>query len=151
MRITVLFLGLCLLLLACGNPRKGALSPDARSALDKLADQNLEPKKKYLILARRYVQLLDETAAFSTNAQALAHLEKFNSDNQNALSRLYGQFDGWQRNTNEQDLMLFLMELNEEDFAPKLRRLERDLRARLNGPAERQVFDQTMGYLKMWR
>ncbi|RMG60145.1 MAG: hypothetical protein D6722_21255 [Bacteroidetes bacterium] len=127
---------------ACYDPRKGALSPDARTELDTYADRFIDVEIKYLKASELLAQLLDEAAAIPNDAAAMEHIRKFADDNELALEKIGAAFDGWQRHVNDEDLVTFLQLLHEQPSSRKLRVLVPRFRARIAyNAAWRQEFD----------
>lgn len=133
---------LLLLLSGCYKPQSGSNSPDTRTELDELADQNLPMGEKYLVLGKVVSTLMDETASISQDATAAAHMEEFLSDNESALRRLGIQLDNWQKNLTEEDRLFFVMELLSQPYSTRLKGLTNGLRNRFTGK------EPAMTYLK---
>lgn len=131
MRPTViLFL---ILLSGCYVPKSGSNSPETRTELDELADENLPMGEKYLILGKVVSTLLDETASISQDAAAATHMEEFLSDNASALRRLGIQLDNWQKHLTEEERLFFIMELLSQPYSTRLKGLTNGLRNRFAG------------------
>ncbi|MEM7373253.1 MAG: hypothetical protein AAF587_31805 [Bacteroidota bacterium] len=111
------------LLLSCGSPRTGALSPEARSELDNFAEGYIDIEKKYLKLAEMMASLLEEAAATPSDEAAMGLVQKFASDNDLAIETISIEFDGWQKHVNQDDLMQFVGLLINQPAGKKLRRL----------------------------
>lgn len=115
--------GLGLLLASCAQPQSGALSPDTRTELDKLADRNIDVREKYFQLSIRLAQIMEETAATENDAAAIGKITEFLSDNDVALSRLSSQFDNWAKHETDEVVVGFITDYNEQTSARKLRQL----------------------------
>lgn len=124
---------LLLLLSGCYKPQSGSNSPETRTELDELADQNLPMGEKYLELGKVISTLMDETASIGQDAAASAHMEEFLSDNESALRRLGIQLDNWQKNLTEEDRLFFVMELLSQPYSTRLKGLTNGLRGRFSG------------------
>jgi predicted small lipoprotein YifL len=147
---------LCLLLtlFACGNPRKGALSPESRTELDQFAEANISIEKKYLKLANKIVDLLDEAAALPDEAAAMELIRKFASDNDMAIQRIAAEFEGWQKHVNHDDQMDFVALLVQQPYGKKLKVLVPAFRNRLkarDNPGWLAEYDAFVGTLAIHR
>ncbi|MEZ4773932.1 MAG: hypothetical protein R3D00_12175 [Bacteroidia bacterium] len=127
--------GLTIIFLAgvwsCGNPGKGANSPEARTELDLLSSSDIYVGNKYLRMAEKIALLLEECAAIDTDQDAMTHFRDFAADNEFALDALTDEFDKWQKNIDDEEKMIFVMKLRTQPFAAKLRRLEPAFRSRI--------------------
>lgn len=122
---------LCLLM-SCGSPRKGALSPESRTELDNFAEGFIDIEKKYLKLAEMMAALLEEAAATPNDEAAMGLVQKFASDNDLAIETIAIEFDGWQKHVNQDDLMQFVGLLINQPSGKKLRRLVPAFRNRIS-------------------
>ncbi|MFK7925533.1 MAG: hypothetical protein AB8H47_26510 [Bacteroidia bacterium] len=129
MRIAII-IGICLSFISCGGPQSGSLSPDVRTELDKLADSSMDYREKYFNLSSRIVQILDEMAAIENDAQSIAKLREYMSDNDVALKRLKNQFDGWQKHEDHETVVTFITKYNEQSSARQIRVLAPRLHSR---------------------
>lgn len=122
MRVFI-FLSLVMLMWACSDPQSGSLSPDVRSELDRLADARIDYREKYFDLSERIVQIMNEVASIENDAQAIAKLREYLSDNEGALQRLESQFDGWQKHEDDETVVAFITKYNEQASARRIRML----------------------------
>ena len=137
-------------LMACSNPRKGALDPEVRSELDMLADKDVYVGNKYLRMAEKYALLLEEAAAIEQDEEAMAHLRNFVVDNQVALNLLSGEFDRWQKYIDNEEFMFFVLKLRSKPFSQKLKQLTPAFRRRVSYNQEYvREFDQIMSYIEV--
>ncbi|MEL6256327.1 MAG: hypothetical protein AAFR87_30265 [Bacteroidota bacterium] len=148
-RILTTVLLLSFLLQACKDPKSGALSPETRTELDVLADDPYKPpSQKYIELSRVMAKLLDEASAKPGDAAAVAHIVEFTTENDAALDRLYGELDKWQKHMENEDRMLFVMNLMAEKSTTTLQNRSRSFRRRISGnPDWLRQYDQAMSYL----
>jgi len=141
-----------LLLVACGGPRGGALSPETRTELDLFSSRDVEIQKKYLFMAEVTAQLLSEAAAQGSDSVAHDMIVKFKEDNRTALHQIAQEFDGWYRYVHHADLMLFLRLLNQQPYAKTLRDIAPAFRRRFsNNRAYLADLEELLGYLEMKR
>lgn len=129
MRIAII-IGICLSVWSCGVPQSGSLSPDVRTELDKLGDSSMDYREKYFNLSTKVVQVLDEVAAIENDAQAIAKLREYMSDNDVALKRLKSQFNGWQKHEDDETVVAFITKYNEQASARQIRVLAPRLHSR---------------------
>lgn len=129
MRI-ILLITICLSVWSCAGPQSGSLSPDVRTELDKLADSSKDYREKYFDLSARLIQIMEEVAAIENDAQAIAKLREYMSDNDVALARLKSQFDGWQKHEDDETVVAFITKYNEQASARRIRVLAPRLHAR---------------------
>ncbi|MEL6589102.1 MAG: hypothetical protein AAFQ68_03440 [Bacteroidota bacterium] len=129
MRILIIF-SLAILMWSCAGPQSGSLSPDVRSELDKLADARTDYREKYFDLSERIVQIMNEVASVENDAQAIAKLREYLSDNEGALQRLESQFDGWQKHEDDETVVAFITKYNEQASARRIRVLAPRLHSR---------------------
>lgn len=118
-------------LLACNNPRRGALSPQSRTALENYAARSTEIQKKYYFMVEKVAQLLSEAAA-QDDRTAMAMIDKFVSDNQAALDQIAADFDGWQQYADHDEVVAFAVTLNKQSYTKRLRRLVPAFRKRIS-------------------
>lgn len=152
LRFTFVIFSLCLLGLyvqSCVNPQRGALSPEVRSELDRLADDpHKKNEQKYIEFSRIMARLLDEASAKPTEAGAIAHITEFATENDAALQRLAVELDKWQKHMSNEDRMFFVMNLMAEKSTEKLQKRGKAFRRRISGnPAWLQEYDRVMSYL----
>lgn len=142
-------LSLFLLLLACGNPRRGALSPQSRTELEQYALKSTDIQKKYLMMTEKVSQLLSEAVA-KDDATAMAMITKFTADNERALVQIAEDFDGWQRHVEHPELIEFVILLNEQPYTRRLRQLVPAFRRRISyNQAYLRQFDQLIYYFEI--
>lgn len=129
MRVAII-IGICFSILSCADPQSGSLSPDVRTELDRLADSSMDYREKYFDLSSRIVQIMEEVAAIENDAQSIAKLREYMSDNDVALKRLKSQFDGWQKHEDDETVVGFITQYNEQSSARRIRVLAPRLHAR---------------------
>ncbi len=121
-----------LLLIACGNPQKGALSPETRSELDSLYENyRIETEEKYHRLADRMAQLLDEALAKRTDELMMNHLREFHQENEIALHNIEEEIQDWTRNISDDERAGFIMRLNAKPYAETLRKRRKQILRRV--------------------
>lgn len=153
MRIVLGLFVCCLFLFACGEPKKGALSPETRSELDALVDNyHIEPGEKYHRLARRMGQLLNEAYAKRTDEGMMDHLREFNQENETALRILREELQTWLRNLPDNERAKFIIRVNAEDYAEDLRKRRKQFLYRVrNSPDYKREFLTLFGILDLHR
>ncbi|MDX2287083.1 MAG: hypothetical protein NW241_23155 [Bacteroidia bacterium] len=127
-----LLIPLCLLAAACYSPRGGALSPEARGELYAVAHSSLETEKKYLRLAEKTAQLLQEAYSIPREDSAMAHIRRFYFDNETAIEKISREFDGWQRYASSEEVADFLGALLNQPYSRTLRDLTPAFRQRVS-------------------
>jgi hypothetical protein len=138
-----------MLLSSCNDPRRGALSPETRTALESYVLKNTDVQKKYLVMTDKVAQLLGE-AAGKSDAVAIGMITKFTSDNQFALNLVAEDFDGWQRHVEHAELIEFVILLNAQPYTRRLRELVPAFRRRFSGNDQHlRQFDELMWYFEI--
>ena len=135
-----------MLAMGCDPPQRNSLSPETRTELDMLAEDNYrETEEKFFVVSEKLSVVLEE-ALNKPNANAtMEHLRKFSSDNQLALELLGKEIDEWQKIMPEEDRMDFMMRMVTRDYIFKLRRLDTQFRQRIgNNSAYLNEFQQLM-------
>ena len=151
MRSLLIFL-IVVICWACNDPSQGATSPETRVGLALLADQPIDVREKYFRLSKQIADLFVEAAAKGTDAEAMALIEEFLSDNDLALEALYIQFEGWQKHTSDEEFVSFITRLNEQAYARRIRSLSPRFRDRIKyDPTYLAQYEQLMGYLTIYR
>ncbi len=135
----ILLFWVTILVWGCAGPQSGSLSPDTRTEMDKLADQNIDMREKYYQLSIQLAQIMEETAAIENDAAAIEKLREFLSDNDVALARLSSQFDNWQKHESDENVITFITQYNEQPSARKMRQL---------APRLHQRFAYEKGYVR---
>ncbi|MEZ4829803.1 MAG: hypothetical protein R3C61_26500 [Bacteroidia bacterium] len=136
----------------CGNPGRGANSPEARTELDLLSSSDIYVGNKYIRMAEKITLLLEECTAFENDQEMMNHFRDFAADNEFALDALTWEFDKWQRNIDEEEKMVFVMKLRTMPFTAKLRRLEPAVRNRIAyDKTFLAEYDALLGRLEMRR
>lgn len=149
-QLLILTVSCCLL--GCYQPGTGANSEVSRGELEQFIGQNVDTEKKYYILAEKMAQLLDEAAAISNDEAAMDHLRKFYNDNKTALTQIEREFDGWQRNVSQDQLIDFVLILNEQAYARRLQQLVSSFRERIKYRSDWvQEFNVLVGILDIKR
>ncbi|TAE59136.1 MAG: hypothetical protein EAZ89_02765 [Bacteroidetes bacterium] len=143
---------LSLLLLSCNNPRKGALSPESRGELYTWAISSLDTDKKYLKLAEKTAQMLEEAVNAPQDQQAMDIVTKFIFDNDLAITRISQEFRGWHRYAEPEEVSSFAALLNSQSYARRLRELVPMFRQRINySEAWLREFDAFINKLEIRR
>jgi hypothetical protein len=130
-RLSAALAALCLLA-ACANPRDGALSAKSRSELDQWAESSLDIPQKYLKLAEKTAQLLQEASAQDQDQLAMDMFEKYVSDNDLAIRRITSEFRGWSHYADEDELNDLALQLYSEPYGRRLRELAPAFRQRIS-------------------
>lgn len=134
----------------CGDPRRGALSPESRTELTSYALRNVNTPMKYYKLMERMAQLLDQASANRSTAAAMEAIQKFRADNELALGVIAQEFDGWQRHVGHDELIDFVYTLNQQPYTRKVRQLAPAFRRRVSDNDQYlREFDELMSVLEM--
>ncbi len=135
---------------SCGDPRRGALSPETRTELTLFATRSMDTPKKYYKLTETLAKVLDEASSKRSNQEAMDVIQKFRADNDFALGLIATEFDGWQRHVDHDELMNFVYILNRQAYTRKLRELAPAFRRRVSGNSQYlKEFDELMSFLEM--
>ncbi|MEL6671662.1 MAG: hypothetical protein AAFR61_05700 [Bacteroidota bacterium] len=134
----------------CYGPRSGALSFEVRTALDSLAFSQAPVEVKYFGMVDQIYGLVNEAASFTTEEEAIAHIQAFLTNNDIALSTIYNEYDLWQKHLSDDDRMEFVMILLSREKAAKLGALAPRFRRRIDFNQDwAAVFDGLIAYVEM--
>ena len=143
-------IGVLLLVLSCDPPQRNSLSPETRTELDLLAEDNYrETEEKFFIVAEKLAIVLKEAMNKGNANASMEHLRKFASDNQLALDLLKEEIDEWQKIIPEEDRQDFMMRMVTREYIFELQRLDKQFRQRVgNNPTYLTEFEQLMGTIE---
>ena len=120
MRFLSLFLICLFIFSACKSPKKGTLSPEEKSRLERLADSELQTEEKFHELGKYIATLMQEALAMDDDSSMLAHLQEFSTENEEPLKTLSGEIDFWFKYMDEEERTYFIMRMLPMDYAKKL-------------------------------
>lgn len=124
MRLLSLFLICFLLFTACKRPKKGALSPEEKSRLERLAESELETEEKFHELGKYIATVMKEALSMDADSLMIAHLQEFSTENKDALEMLSAEIDFWFKYMDEEERTYFIMRLLPMDYAKNLKTYE---------------------------
>ena len=136
----------------CGNPKRGALSAEARTELEKLVDTPISAERKFYKLAETLTALLNEAMAIENDEAAMAHLREFATNNDLALQALARDIDDWAKVMPDDERMEMILKLMDRDFSTQLRNRVPAFRRRIAyNEAYLREFNQLFGSIEFWR
>ncbi len=150
--IHILFLSLLVIFASCKNPKRGALSPEERTELERLVDSPRSAEYKFYVLAGKLSKLLDEAMAIENDEAAMAHLREFTVENDLALQTLAEEIDDWAKVIPDDERIEVILKLMDRPFAQQLRTHVPAFRRRIAyNPSYQSDFDALFGKVKFWR
>jgi hypothetical protein len=125
---------------ACRPPRKGALSTEAMSELERLANSSVDTETKYHRLAARIGEMLDEALAKDTDQAMLTHMQEFYELHEDPLRLMGGEIDFYFKHMDDEEKNEFLMRLWPTTYAKNLRENVAQFRRRTQSRKDYQIY-----------